>query len=90
MATIQPFGIFFQIFFFVSETFPPLRSLLLEVFLCLGDQYTPKSQAQNSFGSFTVETIQRIALPKYGYYHYTNRLSPLEQFFHEVQSASLR
>ena len=40
-----------------------------------GSVYSPKS-IQNSFRNFTVETIQTIALPKYGYRHYANRLLP--------------
>ena len=40
-----------------------------------GSVYSQKS-IQNSFWNFTVETIQTIALPKYGYRHYTNRLLP--------------
>ena len=40
-----------------------------------GSVYSQKS-IQNSFRNFTVETIQTIALLKYGYHHYANRLLP--------------
>ena len=90
MATIQPFGIVFQIFSFVSETFPPLRSILLEIFLCLRDQYTPKSQFKTLFGILPWELSRQLHCPNTGIITTPIDYYPLEQLFHEVKSASLR
>ena len=90
MATIQPFSIFFQFFSFVSETFSPLRSILLEVFLCLRDQYTPKSQFKTLFGILPWKLSRQLHCPNMGIVTTLIDYYPLEQLFHEVKSVYLR
>ena len=75
MAIIPLFGIFFKFSPLFLKHFHLLKSFIGSISMLWGSVYFQKS-IQNSFQSFTVETIQTIALPKYGYRHYTNRLLP--------------
>ena len=67
MATMQLFGLFLNTrISMVFEVFPPERNFLWDNFLCFGHQNNLISSIKANIRSVTMETLQKILLPKYG------------------------
>ena len=70
MATMQLFGLFLKTqISIVFQVFPPERNFLSVNFLCFGRQNSRISSIKANIKSVTMETFQKIILPKYGHRH---------------------
>ena len=70
MATMQLFGLFLKTqIAIVFQVFPPERNFLWDKFLCFGHPNTLRSLIIANIRTVTMETFQKIILPKYGYRH---------------------
>ena len=85
MATMQLFGLFLRTqISIVFQVFPPERNFLWDYFLCFGHQDSLISSGKANIRSVTMETIQKIILPKYGHRHKKQLISAM---FHSLESA---
>ena len=65
MATMQLFGLYLKTRISnVFQVFPPERNFLWDYFLCFGHQNSLISSIEANIRSVTMETIQKIILPK--------------------------
>ena len=70
MATMQLFGLFLKTRISnVFEVFPPERNFLWDNLLCFGQPNTLKSLIKANISTVTMETFQKIILPKYEQRH---------------------
>ena len=70
MATIQFFGLFLKTqISIIFQVFPPERNFLWDNFLCFGHQNSLISSIEANIRSVTMETFQKILLPKYSHRH---------------------
>ena len=68
MATMQLFGLFLKtLITIVFQVFPPERNFLWDNILCFGHDNTLRSLIIAIIMTVTMETIQKIFLPKYGH-----------------------
>ena len=56
----------------VFQVFPPERNLLWDNLLCFGHPITLRSLIEANIRTGTMETFQKIILPKYGHQHQNN------------------
>ena len=69
MATMQLFGLFLKTrIAIVFQVFPSERNFLWDNLLCFGHN-TLRSLIIANISSVTMETLQKIILPKYGHRH---------------------
>ena len=70
MATMQLFGLFLKSqITIVFQVFPPERNFLWDNLLCFGHHNTLRSSVKVNIRTVSVETFQKIILPKYGHQH---------------------
>ena len=70
MATMQVFGLFLKArIAIVFQVFPPERNLLWDSLLCFGHPNTLKSLIIANIRTVTMETFEKIILPKYRHQH---------------------
>ena len=72
MATIQLFGLILITRISISivfQVFQPERNFLWDNLLCFGHHNTLRSLIKANIRTFTMETFQKIILPKYGHKH---------------------
>ena len=70
MATMQFFGLFLKIqISIVFQVFPPERNFLWDNILCFGHHNSLISSIKANIRNVTMETFQKILLPKYGHQH---------------------
>ena len=70
VATMQLFGLFLRTqISIVFQVFPPERNFMWDNFLCFGHQNSLISSGKANTRAVTMETIQKILLPKYGHRH---------------------
>ena len=70
MATMQFFGLFLKTqISIVYQVFPPERNFLWDNFLCFGHHISLISSIKAIIRTVTMETFQKIILPKYGHRH---------------------
>ena len=70
MAIMQLFGLFLKTrIAIVFQVFPPERNFLWDNLLCFGHHNTLESLTKANIRTVTMETFQKIILPKYGYQH---------------------
>ena len=70
MATIQLFGLILKTWIsIVFQVFPPERNVLWDNFLCFGHHYTLIIAIKANIRTVTMETLQKIILPKCGHQH---------------------
>ena len=73
MATMQLYGLFLKTrVTIVFQVFPPERIFLWDKLLCFGRHNTLRSLIIANIRTVTMETFQKIILPKYGHKHQTN------------------
>ena len=77
MATMQLFGLFLKTQISnVFQIFPPERNFVLDNLLCFGHPNTLKRLMKANIRTVTMETFQKIILPKYGLRHQNNWFVP--------------
>ena len=70
MATMQLFGLFVKtLISIVFQVFPPERNFLWDNLLCFGHHNTLRGLIIANIRTVTMETFQKILLPKYGHRH---------------------
>ena len=70
MATMQLFGLFLKTrISIVFQVIPPERNFLLDNILRFGHHNTLRSLVIADIRTVTMETFQKIILPKYGHQH---------------------
>ena len=70
MTTMQLFGLFLKSqISIVFQVFLPERNFLCDNLLCFGHPNTLKSLIKANIRTVTMETFQKIILPKYGHRH---------------------
>ena len=68
METIQLFGLYWKTrISIVFQVFPPERNFLWDNLLCVGHPHTLNSLIKANIRPVTMETFQKIILPKYGH-----------------------
>ena len=68
MATMELFGLFLKIHIaIVFQVFPPERNFLWDNLLCFGHHNTLRSLIISNIRTVTMETFQKIILPKHGH-----------------------
>ena len=68
MATMQLFGLFLKTrIAIVFQVFPPEKNFLWDNLPCLGHHNTLRSLIIADIRTVTLETFQKIILPKYGH-----------------------
>ena len=70
MATMQLFGLISKTQIAIDfQVLPPERNFLWDNSLCLGYHNTLRSLIKANIRTVTMETFQKIILPKYGHRH---------------------